>query len=403
MQKRDFYLWSALLFSLTSHVVAFLQFSINFPNLGLPARWFLQFTILAAGSLLCAVAQFLLHPRGAPQALILLLRLLLLFIATYPLGNYINVRTTLLTSLVFECMIYFTLPLGLAVSIAVIAASLLLRSSGPSWEQPAGSISLDNLLFMGFYPLVVMVLGATLKVAQRLAGERKRLVEQLRRASRNLVETNIALQEHVMRGEERATLLERERISRELHDTIGYTLMNIIATMKASLELSKSDTDRMREFMTKGIEQAQMGLAETRSALRALRSTTPQRLSVIAAVDRLVAAFKDTHIVVSARYSNIPWYFSEEVDEAIYRIVQEGITNAIRHGNATEITVHLSFDGQRIGVTVGDNGGGAAEIREGIGLAGIRERLTRLQGGLSAGNAAGGFLLYAWIPRPQEA
>ena len=84
--------------------------------------------------------------------------------------------------------------------------------------------------------------------------------------------------------------------------------------------------------------------------------------------------------------------------EAIYRIVQEGITNAIRHGNAAEIAVNLSFDGKKIGVAVRDNGSGAGEIKEGIGLAGIRERLARFAGELSVGNSAGGFVLYAWIP-----
>lgn len=398
MLKRDYYLWSALLFSLASHCIAFMQFSINFHNLNVPQRWFLQFTILAAGSLACAVLQFLLFRREGARIGFLVLRLLLLFIATYPLGNYVNVRTTLLTSLVFEIMIYYPVPASYILSSVLIAASLLLRKTGPSWEQQVGSITLDNLLFMGFYPIVIMVLGAFLKNAQRLAAERKKLVELLRQASTNLVETNIRLQEHVVRSEEQAKLLERERISRELHDTIGYTLMNIIATMKASMELAKSDTEKMRDFMTQGIEQAQKGLAETRTALRTLRSTTPQPLSLIAVMNRLVAAFKDTHIAVRAQYSNIPWSLGEEIDSTIYRIVQEGITNAIRHGNANEINIHLSFDAGKISVTISDNGSGAGEITEGIGLAGIRERLNGLAGGLSAGNSGGGFLLYAWIP-----
>jgi signal transduction histidine kinase len=93
--------------------------------------------------------------------------------------------------------------------------------------------------------------------------------------------------------------------------------------MKASLELSRSNAERMRDFMSKGIEQ-------------------------------------------------------------------EGITNAIRHGNAAEIAVNLSFDGKKSGVAVRDNGSGAGEIKEGIGMAGIRERLSRLAGELSVENSATG-------------
>ncbi len=111
-----------------------------------------------------------------------------------------------------------------------------------------------------------------------------------------------------------------------------------------------------------------------------------------------MAAFKDTHIAVRAHFSNMPWSLGEEMDSTIYRIVQEGITNAIRHGNACDIAVNLSCDGNTIGVSVRDNGSGAEEIKEGIGLAGIRERLSRFSGELSAGNSAGGFVLYARIP-----
>ncbi len=94
----------------------------------------------------------------------------------------------------------------------------------------------------------------------------------------------------------------------------------------------------------------------------------------------------------------MPWSLGESIDSTIYRIVQEGITNAIRHGNASEIAIHLSSDGSKVAVTISDNGSGAGEIKEGIGLAGIRERLASVRGGLSAGNRAGGFQLYAWVP-----
>ncbi len=398
MQKRDPYLWSAVVLSVASHAVAFLQFTLRFPDLGLPARFQGQFDLLVAGSLACGLLQFALHRRALAQALLVLLRVLFLFVATYPLGSAVHVRTTLVASFVFEAMIYYPLRPALVLSLFLIAAAVLLRTAAFVWSAPIAGASLDEMLFLGFSPLVVMLLGYFLKNAQRLAAERKRLIEQLRQAGTSLVETNIRLQEHVVRGEEQARLLERNRISRELHDTVGYALMNIIVTMKASLELSQTDGERMREFLIKGIEQAQKGLADTRSALRALRTTPSQPLSLVSSVNRLAGAFHDTHIAVRPHYANMPWSFGEEIDATIYRIVQEGITNAIRHGNAAEIDVHLSFDAGRIGVAIHDNGGGAAEITEGIGMTGIRERVTRLGGGLDAGNSAGGFLLSAWIP-----
>jgi signal transduction histidine kinase len=219
MHKRSYSLWLALVLSLITHAIAFAQFSINFANFGLPDRWFGQFAILVVFSLLCAALQFLLHRNEIVVSLSFLLRLVILLVATHPLGNYINVRTTLLTSLVFETMIYYPIPVSFFISLALIAVSLFSHRTGPSWDRQISDFTVDNLLFMGFYPLMVMVLGAFLQNAQRLASERKKLALQLRKASTSLVETNIALQEHIVRSEEQATLLERERISRELHDS----------------------------------------------------------------------------------------------------------------------------------------------------------------------------------------
>jgi signal transduction histidine kinase len=403
MRSPDRYLYLAPAFSIVSHVIAFLQFAFHFQALSVPDRWFVQFCILMGLSLTTALLQFLLHKNQMARSSLVAVRAILLLVITYPLGNYINVRTTLLSSLLFENMIYLTFPTGLVVSVFLIAASLASPLVNSSWDRPTGRLMADNLLFLIFYPCTIMILGTLLKTAQRLAQDRKKLVEQLRQASSQLVDTNILLQEHAVKSENQATLLERERISRELHDTIGYTLMNIIATMKASLELAKSDPQRMRDFMTQGIGQAQKGLAETRAALRAMRSAATPPRSLVTSVDRLVKAFKDTHIAVKAQYSNIPWSFGGEIDAAIYRIAQEGIANAIRHGDATDITIHIALDAGRINVTISDNGGGAGEIRDGIGLTGIRERLDLLDGELEVGNVAGGFQLYAQIPLAEEA
>jgi signal transduction histidine kinase len=398
MITRDRYLLLALAFSIASHAVAFLQFLLRAPTPDIPERWAVQFAILLSLSLVVGVCQYLFQATPLARSSLVAVRAVLLLAATYPLGGAIDVRTTLLTSLLFECMIYLSFPAGLVVSALLMAASLASPLVNRSWEREMSRASPDRLLFMVFYPCTVMALGILLKNAQRLAQDRKRLVEQLRQASSRLVDTNILLQEHAVRSENQATLVERERISRELHDTIGYTLMNIIATMKAAMELSRSDPERMRDFMTQGIDQAQKGLGETRAALRAMRSTAAPPRSLVTSVSRLVTAFKDTHIAVKAEYSNVPWSFGEEVDAAIYRIVQEGIANAIRHGDATDIGVHIALDAGRISVTISDNGSGAGEIRDGIGLAGIRERLDLLDGELSVGNVAGGFQLFAQIP-----
>ncbi len=398
MRKRDIYLWSTLAFAIISHVIAFLQFSISVKSLDVPDRWYGQFAILMGISLMFVFLQFFLYRNGIAVYISLFFRAFLLIIATYPQGSSMNVRTTLLASLVFDAMIYPPLLIGFIVCTALITLSVLNRWAGPSWDQWGFAAPNDSVFFTGFYPLMIMALAGFLKNAQKLSVERKRLVEQLQHASTSLVETNILLQKHIVESEEKAKAAERERISRELHDTIGYTLMNILATLKASMELSRTDLGAMREFMSRSMEQAQKGLVDTRTALRAIRAATIEPQPLVSMVNRLVSAFKGTHIKVSAIYSNVPWFFGGEVDSTIFHVVQEGITNAIRHGDATAISVHLSFDGERIGVTISDNGNGSEAIKEGFGLQGIRGRLSLVGGGLTVKNVAGGVQLYAWIP-----
>ena len=363
-----------------------------------PSRWSGQFAILIGISLLFAFLQFSLNRNRIAVYISIFIRAFLLIIATFPQGSSMNVRTTLLASLVFETIIDTPVFVGSLLSTALIILAVMIRWTGPSWDKASGVTPYDALLFTAFYPLMIIALAAFLKNTQALSRERKELFEQLQQASTNLVETNLLLQKHIVESEEQAKVAERARISRELHDTIGYTLMNIIATLKASQELSKTDLAEMREFMSRSIEQAQKGLVDTRAALRAMRVATSQPQPLVALVNRLVSAFNDTHIDIRAVYSNVAWSFGEEIDSTIFHIVQEGITNAIRHGNATEIAVHLSFDGERIGVTLSDNGSGSAVITEGIGLEGIRTRLALVSGGVTARNVAGGFQLYAWIP-----
>ena len=402
MQKREHVLWVAVGFSLLSHLIIFLQTVFSFPALGIPEEWRGQLIALVAFSLVVGVVQFVSHRRRTTLLTMILLRVVAVTVAAYSLRDAPFARTALLTSLVFEIMIYLELPQAvgasaLAISLALFAAGRAQGTEGFSPMAPEG------LLPMLFYPLLIIALGAILKRFQRLASERERLVDLLSRAGAQLVEANISLQDHILRGEEQARSLERERISRELHDTVGYTLMNIIALLKASVELASKDLDKMIEFLQQGIVQAQSGLSETRTALRALRTTEQERPSIVRALSRLAAAFKDTHIKVTVHFSNVPWHFGGEIDPVIYRIVQEGITNAIRHGNATEIAVHLSLDAGQIAVTINDNGSGAKEMIEGIGLTGIKERLRYVDGEVSVGNIRGGFRLCARIPLRETA
>ena len=398
MKNRNFLFLVALVFSIISHLLVLLQISLSLASVDVPVGWHAELIILVGISLALSVGQFLSSHNRKALAALFFIRVILFMVATFPLKDWLPLRIALLGPLVFEAVIYLGGKFGIGVAALPMLFSFLLSISIRNGWRGLTDVSFEKMLLAFFYPLLITAVAFILAHLQQLASERETLVGQLRKASASLVETNIKLLDQIVKGEEQARSLERDRISRELHDTIGYTLMNIIAVLKASVELSKKDAEKTREFLHQGIEQAQKGLSETREALAAMRSAPRGRTSIVKAIDRLANAFKATHIRVLAHFSDIPWFFGEEIDPIIYRIVQEGITNAIHHGNANEIEIHLSLDAGVIMITINDNGCGATEISFGIGLSGIRERLRQVRGEMAVENIQGGFRLYAWIP-----
>jgi signal transduction histidine kinase len=104
-------------------------------------------------------------------------------------------------------------------------------------------------------------------------------------------------------------------------------------------------------------------------------------------------------IEIELNLGNMPHFLSQDLGLALYRTVQEGLTNAVRHGRATKVRVSFWAKDDELLLTITDNGRGAGEIVKGIGLSGMEERLGALGGEVSASSAAeGGFALSVKVP-----
>ena len=106
-----------------------------------------------------------------------------------------------------------------------------------------------------------------------------------------------------------------------------------------------------------------------------------------------------TGVEVRISYGNAPFSLGREVDATIYRLIQQGLTNAFRHGAASEVRVNLWLADTEVRVNISDNGRGSGDVKEGIGLGGMRERLASLGGRIETRSRADGFDLSAFIPR----
>ena len=228
------------------------------------------------------------------------------------------------------------------------------------------------------------------------------LGEELRRldgAVSQLTSANIGFQRYARDVEIRSIDEERKRITREIHDTTGYAFVNINMLIGGALSVDRVDPQEMRQLLELAREQAQRALSETRVALRDLRKIDAQATRGLTAIRRLADAFeRATGVRVLVEFGNVTGFSDLRHDETIYSFVQEGITNAFRHGRATRIKVLFWDSGDCLTVHVWDNGIGCPQPVDGIGLSGMKERVHELHGTMSAMNTDDGFEVCMRIP-----
>ncbi len=210
---------------------------------------------------------------------------------------------------------------------------------------------------------------------------------------------NQEYQDTLVRVESESTENERRRITRDIHDIVGYTLTNNIMLMEAATDMARINPLGVTRMLNAARENAQEGLKRVRQTLYALRERHEAAPQGPSAISKLVSTFQTaTGITVATSFTNVPMQLPSMVDFTTYHIVQEGLINAFRHGNASRIEVILTVVDDSLRVVLTDNGVGAKGVKAGIGLQGMQERVGRLGGDVrwSAGNH--GFTIAATIP-----
>lgn len=193
---------------------------------------------------------------------------------------------------------------------------------------------------------------------------------------------------------------ERLRISRDMHDSLGYVFTNIAALMDAAVSSGCKNKRQTQETCQLAREQAQHGLQEMRETLRSIREVQDPFFQSIDTVYQLKKIFEEvTGIRVVIESGNMKKNYGKELNAVLIRTVQEAFTNAVRHGRATRIDILFWEFPDYLSMTVCDNGIGSKEIVKGIGLAGMEERLVKLNGSLQVTSPdEGGFRLTVRIP-----
>ncbi|MEU7080864.1 sensor histidine kinase [Streptomyces sp. NPDC046409] len=207
-------------------------------------------------------------------------------------------------------------------------------------------------------------------------------------------------------GRLRATQ-ERLRIARELHDVIGHTMSMIHVQASSALHRMPKNPDLAQEALTSIKQSSKDGLQDLRATLGVLRQadeaapTTPS--PGLSRIGELTSSATRAGLDVRIEHHGVPVPLPAAVDLAVYRIVQESLTNAVRHSGARHVVVDLRHGEREVTLSVTDDGHGAAHPPRGSGLAGMTERAHALGGTLSAGTGpAGGFTVRARLPFPDH-
>lgn len=224
------------------------------------------------------------------------------------------------------------------------------------------------------------------------------LYEKLSKANEDLRIANEQLKEYSKITEKMGETRERNRLAREIHDTLGHTLTGILAGLDACLttiDISPQETKKQLEMIAGVTRQ---GINEVRRSVNKLRPDALERLNLESAIRKMimeVESVSNTRITFVSEVA--PLKFDADEEDAIYRVIQESITNAIRHGKATQIRIHIESVNGEIILTIKDNGVGCKEMKKGFGTRHIVERIQMLKGSVEF-DGSDGFTVTARIP-----
>lgn len=194
---------------------------------------------------------------------------------------------------------------------------------------------------------------------------------------------------------------ERARIARELHDVVTHNVSVMVVQAAAGNDVFDSHPDRAREALQAVEETGRRALGELRKLLDVTadgEGILPQ--PGLARIDELISHVRSAGLAVGLTVEGTPREVPEALDLSAYRIVQEALTNTLKHASATRAEVHVRYENDAVEVEVADNGAGPnGAPNAGRGLIGMRERVNLFGGELRTGpGPRGGFAVHARMP-----
>ena len=220
------------------------------------------------------------------------------------------------------------------------------------------------------------------------------LIDQQRRQRRELGDANVKLIRYATTLELLAVSRERNRLARELHDTLAHALSGLAVQLDAISAIWNPMPAKARAMLDRALSITRIGLDETRNALLALRATPLEDMGLVLSIRDLAenAAARGGFRVdldLPGRISDL----APEVELCYYRVAQEALENVIKHASATKVTILLRQDNTQLSLQVSDDGLGFEDEprtqEDRFGIKGMRERADLIGGTLEVESHAG--------------
>jgi signal transduction histidine kinase len=235
--------------------------------------------------------------------------------------------------------------------------------------QVIKNIGIISALFL--FGLCIACISIMIKALQREYDSRQKLALAHKK-----------LREYAMLAEDKATLDERNRIAREIHDSLGHTLTAQSIQLNNAIAFWQSKPTKAYDFLTESKELVSTALKEIRHSVTTLRANPLQGKSLEDAIASLFQEFSSRTKIIPDYAIALNHSFSEQIKLTVYRIIQETLTNIVKHSKATKVKVELQTFSNYLYLSIKDDGKGfnTDQNTTGFGLQGIRERVIALKG-----------------------
>ncbi|WP_338449767.1 sensor histidine kinase [Niallia oryzisoli] len=199
----------------------------------------------------------------------------------------------------------------------------------------------------------------------------------------SIQEKNLALEQYSKRIEELTIMEERNRVSQDLHDTVGHIFTSVITSLDALPFVMKANQEEAENNIKEISNLARKGLDDVRKTIHQL-SPMESHQSLAASFRQVISEFmKHTGTDVDFQIEGSEREIGERAKYTLIRCLQEALTNAKRHGQATQVFVEISFEDDALILQVTDNGAGTESLDPGFGITTMKDRIRSLNGVIS--------------------